>query len=233
MTNNGAFSFGTLSATFFENIVVDAGSGTATLGAVIGMNENNFSITAGAIRFTAPIDPFNALFISTNDSILNVTIPVLITATNSILFNALEGDVGSVSSPILIQTGNQIFAGAGSGLPAIAVGGVPRDHKSAILTGTSIDDTVHAIPSNPPCILTWNGVTLNDCGLPPPPPPPPPGPPSPPSNLYDLFFTTGRGLFIFAAPGFDSSYFNLSSDYYFRSFYSDEFLRKPNPLFYR
>jgi hypothetical protein len=104
-----------------------------------------------------------------------------------------------LSSPILVNSSNQIFAGAfGEFNPSLAD-----------FNGISFDNTIHEIPSNPPCKIIFNGVLIKDCTH----PIPPPVPPAPPSGFTeeDFFFA-----------GVYSSFFNLSNDFYFYSDFLDE-----------
>src|SRR6185436_19572901 len=80
-------------------------------------------------------------------AIFNAASPVAINSTNTAFFNALNGNVGTLSSPILVNTSNEIFAGAGG-----------QTRSLADFYGTSFDNTVHAILSNPPCVIIFNGV---------------------------------------------------------------------------
>ena len=222
ITNNGSFSFTNLTGTFFENISINAGNGLVIIGNISGL-DNNWIVNAGSIRFTAPVNCFNAIFVSQTDGILNAGPSTLISSQNNAYFNALEGDAGSLISPLWVNTLNQIYAGAGSGPPPI-----PRDHNLANFIGSSVDNTVHAIASNPPCRLIWNGTTLLDCGAPPPPPPPPPPPSAPTTAIPNI------ALLKFAAPGFDSSAFNLSNDFFFRTFFiNEDFFKRAHFIFAR
>jgi len=81
-------------------------------------------------------------------NIFNDSGQVLLLTPNTITFNAVDGDVGSAASPILVQTGGQIVAGA---------------YDTASFNGISVDDTVNDLPSNPPCIVIFNGVILRQC----------------------------------------------------------------------
>jgi len=78
--------------------------------------------------------------------------------------------VGSATNPISITIGaGGLLFGAGSGS---FVDGY-RDGNTAAFGGTIDPSTsITSLSSNPPCILIFNGVLLNDCKLIPPPPPP-------------------------------------------------------------
>jgi hypothetical protein len=189
-TGGGAFSFHTLHGTDFENFTVDTGSGLASLGTLSNIGSiNSFTVAAGSIVLNGPIDDVNTSFTS-NSSILNAGSPVDITSANTAFFNAINGNVGSLASPILVHTSNQIIAG-GTDL--------------AVFEGSSIDNTVHAYAPNPPCVIIFNGATIQDCGV------------SPPTSSQ-----AASSLIGFPSPGFDSSQFNLASDFYFLFYFIDE-----------
>jgi hypothetical protein len=202
ITNNGNFSFVSLLGTNFENIIVSTGTGTAALGIIASLGTiNNLFVNAGKITISGFIDPVNTNFVSLTD-IMNTAGPNLITCLNTPSFNALGGDVGSLTSPLLVQSSNQIFAGADG-----------HANSLADFDGTSFDNTVHPIPSNPPCQIIFNGVVIKNCTL----PPIPPTPPTPPGKIKVKI-----PRFPFAMPGFDSSQFNLASDYFFFFYFFDE-----------
>jgi hypothetical protein len=210
ITNNGNFSFVSLLGTSFENIIVNTGTGTAALNTIASLGTiNNLIVTAGKITLSGSIDPVNTNFVSLTD-IMNTAGPVLITAINTPSFNALGGNVGSLSSPILVHSSNQILAGAGGPQPSLAD-----------FNGTSFDNTVQAIPSNPPCKIIFNGVVIKDCTI-------PPTPPTPSSSAAKKI-----PRFPFAVPGFDSSQFNLASDYFFFFYFFDQtYVRKEAPMYW-
>jgi hypothetical protein len=117
----------------------------------------------------------------------------LITTTGSASFNALNGNVGMLANPINVVTPtSQIFAGAGPQTVA----------TRAVFIGVASDNTVHAIPSNPPCIIDFNGVEIKTC-IPVVPPRPTVNVPSP-------------GLGLFYVQGIYSQRFSLAGiEYYF------------------
>jgi hypothetical protein len=208
-TSGGDFVFDSIHGTDFENLTVDTETGEASLGTLPNIGSiNSFTVTAGSIVLHGPQDQVNTSFTS-DHSILNADDPVDIVSENTAFFNALAGNVGSRSSPILVHTNNQIIAGA---------------VDLADFNGSSVDNTVHSLPSNPPCVVIFNGVTLRDCHAPHPPTPPGPAPtPSPTSSIIG-----------FAAPGFESSYFNLASDYFFFPYFFDErYVKKSIPIFFK
>jgi hypothetical protein len=210
ITNDGDFSFLSLTGTSLEDLVVNAGEGTATLGTVSPPGGINvITVLAGKIQFSGAIDPTDVNFVSLTD-ISNTGPPVLITTTGNASFNALGGDVGTLASPILVNAGGLIFAGAFG------------PSSLANFNGFSSDNTVHVIPSNPPCIIIFNGVIIKNCKV----PPTPPGPSSAARKIP---------AFPFAVPGFDSSYFNLASDYFFMPyFFDDEYVRRAEaPMYWR
>jgi hypothetical protein len=206
-TNGGAFSFNAIHGTNFENLTINTGSGTATLGALPNIgNINTVTVNAGEIFLTAAMNLTNTAFTS-QGSILNIASPVDIVSDNTASFNALGGDVGSLVSPILVHTNNLIFAG-----------GIDL----ADFNGSSIDDTVHPIPSNPPCDIIWNSVLIKSCTRPI--PVPVPGGTSIPASIR----------IVFPMPGVESSFFNLASDFYFLPYFLNmDYIRKSVLLYTR
>jgi len=204
-TSNGAFSFKSLAGTTFENVNVNAGTGTATLGNVPdAITINDFNITAGQIILTDEIFAINVNLISLGN-IVNAGAPLAVNSTNSATFDAQGGNVGTRSSPILVNTSNQIFAGAGGPQPSLAD-----------FNGTSADNTVHPLLSDPPCIIIFNGIVIQDCNF----VPPGPGPVFAPVS--------------FPTPGFNSSFYNLSNDDYFFTFFLErKYFVHPAPIFWR
>jgi hypothetical protein len=204
-TNGGSFSYITLTGTTFENLAINTGSGIAYMNPVTGTTINNITVNAGEIDLVGTINDVNTNFTSAG-AIFNGGIPQAINSTNTATFNALDGNVGTLTSPILVNTSNKIFAGAG---------GDPQ--SLADFDGTSVDDTVHPIPSNPPCLIIFNDIVIKQCQV----PPVPPTPPSPPGQKRKI------PPFPFAVPGVDSSFFNLASDYFFLQYFFDlTYLRK-------
>ncbi len=205
-TNNGALSFVEISGAVFENIIVNTGSGAAHLNIIGGGGTiNTLDVAAGAIDFAGTIDVTNTNLVS-ETTIANIGAPVAITSANTAFFNALGGDVGTLASPILVNTTNQIYAGADG-----------HANSLANFNGSSFDNTVHEIPSNPPCIIIFNGVVIKNCTT----------PPTPPSGGRRATTTPS---FPFAVPGFDSSFFNLASDYFFFFDFIDESYFRRNQL---
>ncbi|MBY0530107.1 MAG: hypothetical protein K2P51_07980 [Rhabdochlamydiaceae bacterium] len=210
VTNNGAFSFTDIEGSLFENIIVNAGSGATHLDKVDGGGTiNNFFITAGSIDLAGTIDVVNTNLLS-NTTISNANNAAVINSTNTAFLNALGGDVGSLASPITVHTSNQIFVGA-DGHP----------NSLADINGSSFDNTVHPITSNPPCKIIFNGVVIKDCII------PPPVPPTPSATKHKKI-----PPFPFAVPGMDSSFFNLASDYFFFFDFIDDTYFRRNHLLY-
>ncbi len=210
-TNNGDFSYFSILGNTFENININTGSGTASLNTIANPGTiNELTVNAGKITFAGPIDPVDTTFISLTD-IANAGAPVAITTQNTPLFNALHGDVGTMTNPISVNSSDQIVAGS--------------THLANFI-GSSIDNSVQALASNPPCLIIFNNVTiLNDCTPIPPIPPVPPVPPAPIINKDKLPFND---------PGFNSSFFNLASDYYFFPDFFDEcYFYKIIPMYWR
>ncbi len=215
-TQGGNFAFNAIHGTDFENLTINTGSGTAFLGALPSVGHiNTVTVNAGQILIQAPMNMENTDFTSLGE-ILNSGAPVSINSTNTASFNALGGDVGTLASPIFVNTTNQIFVGADGHVNSLAN-----------IIGSSQDNTVHPIVSNPPCVIIFNGIVIQNCALPPV-PPSPPSPPSPSSPSKVIAFP-------FAVPGFDSSFFNLASDYFFFvDFLDDRYLRRSAPpMYYR
>lgn len=145
-----------------QNLTILAGQGNVTLSGAVGQNIplsditiiTSGTVTAGNINVDPPIVIYGA------DIILNGTeigTSLLLQATGSILgsftavitddatFNALGGSVGSSSTPINLQVGGKVFAGA---------------KRGALFTGSTGDGTVHFSTANPPLFLLFNGTVL-------------------------------------------------------------------------
>lgn len=175
----GAVTFpASLNATSFDVVLA---TGTATLYIVSGNGGNmtSLEINAGDILFGGVIDADLTNFVSDN-AILNISVPVSINSIGTNSFNALDGNVGSLDSPIEVNTSGQIIAGS---------------TFLANFNGTSGDDTVNSLESNPPCLIIFNGVIIYDCRTP------------------------VASATAFVAPGFDSSSFNLANDFFFKTFF--------------
>jgi len=156
-TTNGAFSFPALVANSQENLIVNTGSATSTIGAV--SNAGDILVNAGHIYLAGPMTAVDVDMESLT-SVMNATTPFAIATSADALFNALNGNVGTLANAILVNASGQIIAGAG---PTMA---------SVFFNGSSVDNTVNKLASNPPCIGYFNGVKIFDCTSPPVPPEP-------------------------------------------------------------
>ncbi len=114
----------------------------------------------------------------------------------------IGGNVGTLSSPILVNCDDQIYAGAYGHSPSLAD-----------FNGSTIDNTINEITSNPPCIIIFNGVVIKNCQ-------------TTPAVVLPEFLS-------FDVPGFYSSYFNLASYYYFLTYFFDKnYVYKPVYIYY-
>ena len=112
MTNGGNFPFNSIIGSTAEQIVINTGSGTASLGSVSSPGViTNFIVTAGNVTFSGPITADN-INITSSTTIFNTGSPVLLESPTNMLFNALGGNVGTLSSPIDVQTSGQVLVGA-------------------------------------------------------------------------------------------------------------------------
>lgn len=204
-TNSGHSVLANLTASSPENLTIDVGAGSLTLSS-IGGGVSDVIVNAGEIFFSGEITANNTTFTSLG-SIRNLTVPVAIGSTNTAFFNAVNGNVGSLASPILVNTSDQIIAGAcGTCLAAF--------------NGSSIDDTVQPYAPNPPCVIYFNGVKIKDCGL----PPIPPGP----APMHGAL----KGSRFFAVVGVYNSQFNYANDYYFFiDFLDEKYWRRSIPVY--
>ena len=215
-SNGGGFIFTEMQGTSLEDLTVTAGSGAVSLGSISNSSTiGGVAVTGSSIELNGAISA-NSISLISDSSIFNGGTPFEVSSPNNVFFNALGGDVGSLLSPIYVNTLGTITAGAGEG------------YSLADFTGSSSDNTVHAYPSNPPCVIYFNGVKIKDCGAPP--PPPPPGPtPSSSFSPYDL-----KGSSYFAVEGVYDSQFNLASDYYFYTYIlNGKYLKKPISIFFK
>ncbi len=134
------------------NLNISAGQGTLSLNGPVGSTTPLLSIFgAGGNIFLSGTIEANALNLLAEKSILNTAAPQLIRLTSNGSFNALGGSVGTASSPIAVASGMLVFAGA--------------QGEIAAFSGTTADGIIHAIPSNIPCPLLFNGITLIPCEL--------------------------------------------------------------------
>jgi filamentous hemagglutinin family protein len=194
-TNGGDFSFSHILGTNDENVTINTGGGIASLAKIESLGEINvLDVFGGKITFSDTIEANSPNF-SSLSSITNTSSPVLITSQQTTFFNGVGGNVGSLASPIFVQCAGQVFAGADGKAPSLAA-----------FKGNTMDNTIHEIASNPPCIIVFNGAYIKNCTVP---------------------------SILFPAPGFDSSFFNLASDYYFQSWFIDKrYLLKKNVIFF-
>jgi hypothetical protein len=185
--NAGSFSAQAISV---NDLVVAGGqpsifiNGTVTLG-----TPGVLVLDGGPIYLGAQIDA-KFLFMHSEGNISNIGLPQPInisttTLRNFEVFNATNGVIGSIDSPIEINTPYSIVVGADS---------------RADFSGTPNHTQVKELPSNPPCVVTFNGVTLIDCGL------------AAPSNRFPFL-----PKYLFYVPGLYSSWDNLSNWEYFEA----------------
>jgi filamentous hemagglutinin family protein len=195
-THGGNFSFPDLFGTSGLHVNILAGSGNVTLGQ-IGMTGQFGTITTFAedIFFAGPIVT-NRVQLFAAGSIVNIGVPShTITMNSTAIFETSSGTIGSISSPIAVNTTGIVIAGTPSQL--------------ADFSGTAQGNTIFVDPNNIPCPLIFNGIEIYPCPTPPPPPPPPAPPPEPPSPIL------GARARDFYVPGVYSQYDSLASDYYF------------------
>ncbi len=226
MTNDGDFSFQSILGSNLEDIIIFAGAGVAALNTISSPGTiTSLIVDAGPITFSGPITA-DHISCTALEGISNTGLPVLIVSPSTVSFNALGGNVGTLTSPIYVQTGGQIFAGA-SGLPTLFLGATQSTNSLVNFNGTSVDNTVNVIASNPPCKVIFNNVAIQDCTSPFPPSPPNPSGPNNAGQKIPEFLP-------FAVPGFDSSFFNLASDFFFFNYFLDErYVRKDVYIMYR
>jgi len=159
-THGGAFNFVSLQGTGVENVSIDTGIGTTLLGSVDSLN--NLTVSAGSILFNGAISIQEGSWTSLT-SILNSTGPVLISLAHNGTFLAYEGNVGSLANPIQVNSLGLIYAGASTQFNSLAA-----------FTGSTSDNTIHALSSSPPCKIVFNGNVIKNCEQPIPPVPPVP-----------------------------------------------------------
>lgn len=179
-TNGGSLFLRGLIGSGSESVDILAGSGPVEIGSLSMIN--NLLIYGGDLRLNGAITA-EEINITSGHAILNGGVPIAITTSGSVSLNALDGTVGTSSSPISLAVGGFAYAGA--------------PQELANLIGTTSDQAIHSIPSNPPCPLIFNGVTLVNC------PPPPVNP---------LNSAPARTFYV---AEIYSQYKNLASDQYF------------------
>jgi hypothetical protein len=145
-------------------------------------------LDGGPIHIGAPIET-RYFFMRSRGSTSNIgeKHPITVTGLGPILFNylnAIEGNIGTYKSPIEINQDKENLIGA---------------HVRADLAGTVLKGSLDSIPSNPPCIVTLNGVTIQDCNTIP--------------THIDLYNAIPK--YLFYLPGIYSSWDNLSNSIYF------------------
>jgi hypothetical protein len=137
-----------------------------------------------------------------------------LTALDTILLNALGGDVGSLASPILLNMTPLTF------YPIVTCGALGNGY----ITGITGDNTIHCLPSNLPIDITFNGVSTGCKALTPCPPPPicpicpvcPTCPVCPgPSPKPVLPFQGFVAIRAFVPGIYDLFDFSLASDFFF------------------
>ncbi len=114
--------------------------------------EGGILVDGGPIYFGGEISAVHAWF-RAHDTMVNLGSPkpINVSGTSSLVFeyfNTIGGDVGSPSSPIELNTRHQSNLGADS---------------RADFIGDPFHGVFLSIPSNPPCIVTFNDVTILDC----------------------------------------------------------------------
>lgn len=188
-TNNGNFTFSSLTGTSNESLFASLGTGVANLGSIGDvLTDDIFNVTvmAGSIAYNGPIyaDAFSHTAVN---NIANA-VPFLLdanTAGSYQVFNALGGSIGTPGDPISVNVpSGLVLAGAS---------------VRADFIGTTQDGTIHCLPSNLPPILTFNGTTIF-CS-------PPPISPSAPLVIPSV------NLFV---PGIYNPDYNLSDYFYFK-----------------
>lgn len=187
---------GSIDGAFSLNM--SAGQGTLSLNGPIGSTTPLLSISgaAGKIFLNGTIET-NALNLVAESSILNSAVPQLITLTGNGIFNALGGSVGTASSPIAIASEMLVFAGANG--------------KIAAFSGTTADGMIHPIPTNLPCPLTFNAITLIPC------------------EIAIASEVSARDFYV---TGIYSQYNSLASDYYFfPELVDSSYVEITNPIF--
>ncbi len=198
-----------------ENIVINSGDGATTLRAVSGM-VNDVIVEAGKITFAGPISAQHIRNVS-QTTIENATSPVLIESPNVIVFDALRGNVGSLANPIYVPGGSNILVGGSENLRTQANFSSIAP-KAKIVAGSP---NVTSIVTNPPCIIIVNGTVIKDCTC-------------SPSLCAPGVKIISVSELPFAVPGFDSSQFNLASDFFFFPyFFNEDYLRQETVMDWR
>jgi filamentous hemagglutinin family protein len=148
--NPGSFSSQAITA---NNLFVGGGLASIFINGVVTLGTPGVLVLdGGPIYLGAELDA-KLVFMHSVGNISNIGLPQPINVLTSSLsnfevFNAIKGVVGSIDSPIEINTPYTIVVGAS-----------PR----ADFIGTPNHTGVREISFNPPCIVTFNGATIVTC----------------------------------------------------------------------
>ncbi|MBX7067542.1 MAG: filamentous hemagglutinin N-terminal domain-containing protein [Parachlamydiales bacterium] len=214
LINNLDFILPTVYGTSIENLSVSTGSGTITIGKV-GLAAGEIGqVTADGeqITFTNAILAHGVDFVSNTTIKNNPMGPHLISLTGDGSFNGLNGNVGVLGNEISVSALGQIFAGANGPFPS-----------RADFIGSTGDGTIHEIPTNPPCIITLNGIEITSCFTPPAPTPPTP------KEIIELIPNT-----YFFVPSIYAPVYTLADYVYFLEDRADDLIadRRPSLLYW-
>ncbi len=172
-------------------LVVSGGLPTILIeGTVTLSTPGAFFLDGGSIYLGGQVDA-KLVWLNAQGNISNLGSPqpINVTGGNALTFeflNATGGVVGSLDSPIEINSAYPIIVGAS-----------PR----ADFSGTPMHSRVIEYPPNPPCIVTFNGIVIEDCNL------------TGSKNAQKVFSFLPK--YLFYVPGLFSSWNNLSSWEYF------------------
>jgi filamentous hemagglutinin family protein len=194
-THGGPFSFSEILGTSGESVAIFSGVGNLSLGEMGALGNLLGAVVAfgGQVVFNGPVFA-DSVNISSQGAVLNSGIgTTTITTAGNASFNAFKGTVGTMTTPIDVQAGGIVTAGAPSLL--------------ANFNGTTLDGTININPLNPPCPVIFNGQTIRIC-----PPPSPPSPPPPPSPSSLMSTIPARDFYV---PGIYSQYDSLATGFYF------------------
>jgi hypothetical protein len=159
VTNNSNITVPSIFGTNAQNVTISSGTGAIILGQIgTATDIGNVVIQGGSVTLTGTINA-QTVSMETIGSILNKFAPVQITTSGSASFNSYTGNVGSIPSPIQVNSTGLVYAGT----PSLAD-----------FNGSAGGSTITPIPSNLPCILIFNTIYLRNCT-----PPTPVGPPGP------------------------------------------------------
>lgn len=207
-TNNQHFTFASLIGASHQSLFIDLGSGDAHLGSIGANNTHQIfdvNVNAGSIDYNGPIYASKFSHYSQN-GIANAAAftPLSHSELTYQIFNAANGSVGTALDSIAVEAPNAIvIAGASSG---------------AYFIGTTQDGTIHCLPSNPPVVLTFNGLPQS-CNT---------SPNSIPSLPILTSSSTSFPRFsnrAFFVPGIYDPNYNLSDYFYFQpDFFSKAYM---------